>query len=194
MIIVLAARNSWNVYQFDMKSAFLYGELKEAVFVEQPQSQENKGQEYKIYKLKKTLYGVKHAPRAWYNQIESHFVKEEFERCNCNHTLFIQTEDGGKILIISLYVDDLIFTGNDESMFVKFKNSMKLEFEMTGLEKMKYFLDAEILQNPEDIYISQRKYAKEVLEKFRMEKSNCVKNPSVPRVRLIKDEGVKVNA
>ena len=64
MIIDLTARNSWNVYQLDVKSAFLYGELKEAVFVEQPQG-EKKGQEYNVYKLKKTLYGLKQAPHAW---------------------------------------------------------------------------------------------------------------------------------
>ena len=119
MIIALAARNSWNVYQLNVKSVFLYGELKEAAVVEQPQGYEKKDQEYKIYKLKKALYGLKQAPRASYS--EAHFVKEGFERCNSDHTLFIQTRDGGKILIVSLYDDDLIFTGNDESMFIKFK-------------------------------------------------------------------------
>lgn len=59
-------------------------------------------------------------------------------------------------MIVSFYVDDLIFTGNDESMFVKFKNSIKLEFDMTDLEKMEYFLDVEVLQNFEGIYIRQR--------------------------------------
>ena len=70
-----------------------------------------KCQEYKVYKLKKVLYGLKQASRAWYSRIEAHFVQEEFERCNCDHTLFLQTGDGGKILIVSLYVDNLIFTG-----------------------------------------------------------------------------------
>ena len=98
-------------------------------------------------------------------------------------------------MIVSLHVDDLIFTGNDESMFVKFQTSTKLELEMIDVEKVKYFLGVEILQNAEDIYISQRKYAKEFLEKFRMEKSNSVKNPNVSRVILTKDgEGAKVNA
>jgi hypothetical protein len=59
-------------------------------------------------------------------------------------------------LIVSLYVDDLIFTGNDESMFVKFKNSIKLEFDIIDLGKMKYFLDVKVLQNSEGIYIRQR--------------------------------------
>ena len=59
---------------------------------------------------------------------------------------------------------------------------MKLEFDMIDLGKMKYFLGVEVLQNPKGIYISQRKYAKDVLERFRMEKSNSVKNPFVPGV------------
>ena len=91
------------------------------MFVEQPHGYEKKNEEYKVYKLKKALYGLKQAPHVWYNRIETYFVKERFERCNCEHTLFTKIGDGGKILIVSLYVDDLIFTCNDESMFVKFK-------------------------------------------------------------------------
>ncbi|WJZ84648.1 hypothetical protein VitviT2T_004242 [Vitis vinifera] len=185
----------WMEDYLDVKSAFLHGELNEAVFIEQPQGYEKKGEEHKVYKLKKALYGLKQAPRAWYSRIEAYFIKEGFERCSCDHTLFIKTGDGSKILIVSLYVDDLIFTGNDESMFVKFKNSMKLEFDMTNLGKMKYFLGVEVLQNSEGIYISQRKYAKEVLKRFGMEESNSVKNPIVPGDRLTKNEGeVKVDA
>ena len=59
-------------------------------------------------------------------------------------------------MIVSLYLDNLIFTSNDESMFVKFKNSIKLEFDMIDLENMKYFLDTEVLQNSKGIYIRQR--------------------------------------
>ena len=102
MVIVLAARNSWSVYQLDVKSAFLHGKLNEAVFVKQPQGYEKKGEEYKVYKLKRTLYGLKQAPCAWYNWIEAYFVKEGFERCNYEHTLFIKTGDEAKILIVSL--------------------------------------------------------------------------------------------
>jgi hypothetical protein len=183
------------VYQLDVKSAFLYGKLNEAVFVEQPRGYEKKVEEHKVYRLKKALYSLKQAPRAWYSRIETYFIKEGFERCSCEHTLFIKTGNGGTILIGSLYVDDLIFTGNSESLFVKFKNSMKLEFDMTDLGKMKYFLGVEVLQNFDGIYISQKKYAKDVLERFGMEKSNSVKNPIVLGVKLMKDEeGAKVNA
>jgi len=149
LILALAAQKKWTIYQLDVKSAFLHGVLNEEVFVEQPCGYEIKGNEHKVYKLKKTLYGLKQAPRAWYSRIESYFLKEGFERCPHEHTLFVKTSSNGKFLIISLYVDDLIFTGNDESMFAEFKKSMMVEFDMTDLGKMKYFLGVEVMQQIE---------------------------------------------
>ena len=128
------------MYQLDVKNAFLHGELNEDVFVDQPQGFTKRGEEHKVYKLRKALYGLKQAPQAWYSKIKGYFIKEGFEKCYCEHTLFVKTEDGGKILIVSLYVDDLIFTGNNEDMFDRFKESMKKEFAMSDLGKMKYFL------------------------------------------------------
>lgn len=71
-------------------------------------------------------------------------MKEGFEKCSHEHTLFLKHTDGGKCLIISLYVDDLIYTGNDVELCEKFKESMKLEFDMSDLGKMKYFLGVEV--------------------------------------------------
>ena len=72
MVLALAAQNGWSVYQLDVKSAFLHGELKEDVYVEQPLGYIRKGEEEKVYKFKKTLYGLKQAPRAWYSRIEAY--------------------------------------------------------------------------------------------------------------------------
>lgn len=195
MVIALAAQKGWNIYQLDVKSAFLHGELNEAVFVEQPQGYVRKGDESKVYKLKKALYGLKQAPRAWYSRIEAYFIREGFERCPYEHTLFVKRSEEGNILIVSLYVDDLIFTGSDEKMFKEFKKSMEREFDMTDLGKMHYFLGVEVIQREEGIYICQRKYAREVLERFGMTDFNSSKNPIVPGCKLMKDEdGVKVDA
>ena len=79
MVLALAAQNGWSVYQLDVKSAFLHGELKEDVYVEQPLRYIRKGEEEKVYKLNKALYGLKQAPRAWYSKIEAYFVNEGFE-------------------------------------------------------------------------------------------------------------------
>lgn len=168
MIIATAARRNWIIYQLDVKSVFLHGELHEVVYVDQPQGFVKKGSEEKAYKLKKALYGLKQAPRAWFSKIESYFIMEGFEKCDIEHTLFIKTEKQGQILIVSLYVDDLIFTENCENMILLFKRSMKENLDMTDLGKMRYFLGVEVLQKEEGIYICQRKFAKEVLERFEM--------------------------
>ncbi|GJZ72806.1 retrovirus-related pol polyprotein from transposon TNT 1-94 [Tanacetum coccineum] len=188
LILALAAHHGWDVFQLDVKSAFLQGELKEEVFVQQPPGYEKKGEEDKVYKLTKALYGLKQAPRAWYSKIEAYFVREGFARCSSEHTLFTKSKEGGKLLIVSIYVDDLIYTGNDKSLCDEFKSSMMLEFDMSDLGKMRYFLGIEVIQSPNGIFVCQRKYACEVLARFDMGNSNPVLNPIVPGTRLMKDE------
>lgn len=155
-LLAQAAKRNWNVYQLDVKSAFLHGVLKEIVFVEQPEEYEMLGEEHKVHKLHKALYGLKQAPRAWYSKIEEYFTKEGFNKCELEHTLFIKTKRGGKLLIISLYVDDLIFTGNDEEMCAEFKASMKKRFEMTDLGRMSYFLGWKLIRVKEEYFEVKR--------------------------------------
>ena len=126
LIIALAAQEGCSIFQLDVKSAFLHGELSKEVFVQQPQGYEKKGEEHKIYKLNKALYGLKQALRAWYSKIEAYFIHEGFKKCYCEHTLFTKLKEEGKLLIVSLYVDDLIFTGNDMNMCEEFKKCWNL--------------------------------------------------------------------
>lgn len=130
LVISLAAQNSWPIYQLDVKSAFLHVELNEKVFIDQPSGYVQKGNEDKVYMLKKALYGLKQATRAWYNRIDAYFSKIGLEKCPHEHSLFVKSRERGKLLIVCLYVDDLIFTGNDEAMLVEFKKSMMEEFDM----------------------------------------------------------------
>ena len=130
--------------------------------------------------MKKALYGLKQAPRAWFSRIETHFISEGFEKCYSEHNLFTKANKRGRILIVSLYVDDLIFTGNDELMFAEFKNSMLREFDMTYLGRMGFFLRIEVLQRSDGIYICQKKFALEVFKRFRMDNINSVHYPIVP--------------
>ncbi|KAJ8747665.1 hypothetical protein K2173_012529 [Erythroxylum novogranatense] len=109
-----------------------------------------------------------------------YFLREGFEKCVFEPTLFVRRNDDGKLLIVSLYVDDLIFTGNDEKLFTEFKESMKREFDMTDLGKMKYFLSLEVCQRSDGMFISQKKFASEILQKFGMEMSKAVCSPIVP--------------
>jgi len=193
LIIALAAKKGWLIYQLDVKSAFLHGELSKDLFVEQPKGYEQKGNEHKVYKLHKALYGLKQAPRAWFSRIEAYFTHEAFQKCISEQTLFVKTS-GGRILIMSVYVNDLIFTGDDEQMMLEFKQSMMRVFDMTDLGRIRFFLGIEVLQQTNGIYICQRKYTLEVLKRFGMEKSKAVMNPIVPGFKTDKiGEGKKIN-
>ena len=96
-------------------------------------------------KFEKSLYGLKQAPQAWYIRIDAYLIDNGFEKCDAEPRLYINEKDG-KILIVVLYVNDLIFTGNDVSLIVDFKAVMKSEFEMTNLGLMKYFFSIEVNQ------------------------------------------------
>ncbi|GAU22710.1 hypothetical protein TSUD_138340 [Trifolium subterraneum] len=188
VILALAAKENWKVFQLHVKSAFLHGELTEDIYVEQALGYP-KGNENNVYKLKKkTLYGLKQAPRAWYSKIETYFTLEQFEKCSHEHTLFVKYGSNSKILIVSLYVDDLICTGNDVHMIYGFKESMKKLLAMTDLGSMKYFLGVEVIQSNSGIFIHQHKYATEILKRFGMENCNKVCSPIVPGCKLVKDE------
>ncbi|XP_061357487.1 uncharacterized mitochondrial protein AtMg00810-like [Gastrolobium bilobum] len=151
------------------------------------------GQERKVLRLKKALYGLKQAPRAWNTRIDNYFKKDGLEQCPYDHALYIKKK-GGKILLVALYVDDLIFLGNDEGMIQDFKKKMTKEFEMKDLGLMRYFLGLEVRQEKSGIFVSQEAYAKGILEKFKMSDCNPVSTPMEPDVKLSRyDGGEKVD-
>ncbi|CAL9028826.1 unnamed protein product [Prunus brigantina] len=191
LVISLAAQNSWLIYQLDVKSAFLHGNLQEEVYIDQPPGYERKGEKEKVFKLKKALYGLKQAPRAWYSRIDAHFAKLGFHKCPFEHTLYVKTEEEGKILMVCLYVDDLIFTGSDAKMFDEFKKSMMMEFEMTDLGLMHYFLGLEVIQSTAGNFICQKKYAQDILNRFQMDDCKPFGTPAEYGLKLCKDKGGK---
>jgi len=100
----------------------------------------------KFLRLRKALYGLKQAPRAWYSQIDQYFTDRGFRRSKSEPTLYIKTQGQHNTLIVSLYVDDFIFTKSDMMMITRFKEDMMNTFEMIDLGLMNYFLDIEVKQ------------------------------------------------
>ena len=192
LVLAIAAQHSWKVHQMDVKSAFLNGFLEEEVYVKQPPGYEVKGEEGKVYKLKKALYGLKQAPRVWYSRIDAYLISNGFNRSGSEPTLYTQVNKHGEILILCLYVDDLIFTGN--LSINDFKTTMKTEFEMTDLGLMKYFLGIEVKQSKKGIFISQSKYVFDVLKRFRMLNCKSAATPVATGTKLSRnDEGSGVD-
>ena len=178
----------WKLFQLDVKSAFLNGEIKEEVYVDQPQGFVIKGKEHMVYKLKKALYGLKQAPRAWYSEINSFLIKSGFKRSMNEPTLFVKHQ-GTDILIVMLYVDDIIFAGSCENMVEAFKNDMTKKYEMSDMGLLRHFLGMEIYQDKENIFICQRNYAEKILKTFGMFECNPAPTPLVMGEKLYKKDG-----
>jgi len=170
----------WRLYQIDVKSAFLNGELEEEVYVTQPPGFVIKGKEEKVLRLYKALYSLKQAPRAWYERIDSYFIQNGFAR-SMNDAAFYIKKKGEEVLIVSLYVDDLIITGNNTHLINTFKKNMKDEFEMTDLGLLNYFLGMEVNEDDSGIFLSQEKYANKLIDKFGMKESKSVRTPLTPQ-------------
>ncbi|KAG9444893.1 hypothetical protein H6P81_016233 [Aristolochia fimbriata] len=187
MILSLTAQMKWTTYQMDVQSTFLNGILDEEVYVDQPDGYVQTGKEHMVYKLKRALYGLKQAPRTWYIRIDEYFMKRGFARCPHEHTLYVRSDNNRHLLLICLYVDDLIFTGDSVSMIQEFREAMVRDFAMADMGLMSYFLGLEVVQSQEGIFVSQQKYARDILKRFNMLDCNSVRTPMEERIKLTKE-------
>lgn len=195
LIIAMAAQQRWKLYLMDVKSAFLNGVLEEEVYVNQPQGYIIEGQEDKVLKLKKALYGLKQAPRVWYNCIDEYFQKNGFTKSPYEHALYVKENKDGEVMYACLYVDDLIFTGNNQTIIEEFKKQMTARFEMTDLGLMCYYLGIEVKQNEEGTFLSQKAYAEAILKEFHMERCNSITTPVECGIKLSRfDNAEKVDS
>jgi hypothetical protein len=152
-LISLAAQKGWLLYQLDVKLAFLNAELKEEVYVEQPQGFVIQGEEEKVYKQRKALYGLKQAPKAWYSHIDNYFNESGFKRSKSEPTLYVKHQGNVDLLIVALYVNDLILTRSNAEMIEEFKKDMVNKYEMSDMGLLHYFLGIEVYQDKEEVFI-----------------------------------------
>ena len=125
------------------KLAFLNGELEEEVYIENIEGFPVSEDKDMVCKLKKALYGLKQEPRTWYARLDNYLEKLGFAKCTTYSNLYLKEFENG-LLIIVIFVDDIIFRGNDEASD-KFAEEMKNEFEMSMIGEMKFFLELQIV-------------------------------------------------
>ena len=176
LLISLASAHDWEIHHLDVKTAFLYGELSEEVYVSQPEGFEKKGDEHKVFKLSKALYGLRQAPRAWNTKLDQILKGLGFSRCAKECSVY-RKQEGKLLLIVATYVDDLFVTGNSASAVKRFKEAMSKQFEMSDLGLLTYYLGIEVKQGPNGITIHQEAYARRVLEEANMDGCNLTHIP-----------------
>jgi hypothetical protein len=168
VLLSLAANLDWPLQQFDVKNAFLHGELSEEVYMELPPGCKiPEAYDKSVCKLKKSLYGLKQSPRAWFGRFTKSMKEFGYCQSNADHTLFIKKQQG-KITALIVYVDDMVVTGNDDEERKALQSYLSKEFEMKDLGPLKYFLGIEVSRSSKGIFLSQRKYTLDLLEETGM--------------------------
>ncbi|CAM8999896.1 unnamed protein product [Rhodiola kirilowii] len=193
LLLALACHLKFRLFQMDVKSAFLNGFLNEEVFIAQPKGFEDPHHPASVYHLKKALYGLKQAPRAWYERLTVFLVNHGYVRGGVDKTLFVK-HTRSDFIIAQIYVDNIVFGSNTQKLVDQFIEQMQKEFKMSMVGEMNYFLGLQVTQKEDGIFISQSKYAKNLIKKFDLEKASHKRTPAATHIKITKDEaGTKVD-
>nr|GEX98843.1 hypothetical protein [Tanacetum cinerariifolium] len=193
IFLAYAAHKNMVVYQMDVKTTFLNGNLREEVYVSQPDGFVDQDNPNHVYKLKKALYGLKQVLRAWYDMLSSFLLSHDFFKGSLDPTLFIR-RNGNDLLLVQIYVDNIIFAASTLELCDLFANLMCSKFKMSMIGKISFFLGLQISQSPRGIFVNQSKYALESLKKYGFKFCDPVDTPMVEKSKLKEDrEGKAVD-
>ena len=187
ILISLAACKNWNLYQYDVKNAFLHGDLEEEIYVDLPPGYKTHLSN-KVCKLQKTIYGIKQSPRAWFGKFTKVMKSFGYSQCNQDHTLFFKYNRDNEITLVLVYVDDIIVTGNDTQEIIMLKEKFFKVFDMKYLGILGSFLGMEISYSEKNIFISQQRYILNILTETGFLDCKPISTPIDPNFRILLDE------
>uniref|UniRef100_A0A2N9G004 Reverse transcriptase Ty1/copia-type domain-containing protein n=1 Tax=Fagus sylvatica TaxID=28930 RepID=A0A2N9G004_FAGSY len=188
LILSLAVSLNWPLRQLDVKNAFLHGTLKEEVYMAQPQGYIDSTNSHYVCKLHKSIYGLKQAPRAWFDSFTTQLLHLGFNASTTDSSLFIYHHKG-VIAYLLLYVDDIVLTSNSTSILDHLILQLSQVFDIKDLGTLHYFLGIQVIRTPENLLLTQTKYASDLLIKHHMVDSKPAKTPCSPNTRLSLHEG-----
>ncbi|GJR80422.1 ribonuclease H-like domain-containing protein [Tanacetum coccineum] len=169
----MATSRHWSVHQLDVKNAFLHGDLSETVYIHQPSGLQDFAHPDYVCLLQRSLYGLQQAYRAWFQRFTAYITRVGFHHSRCDISLFIY-KHGTHIAYLLLYVDDIVLTASSEILLQQIVASLHQELSMTDLGSLNYFIGIFVTHDSSGMFLSQHKYAAEILERAHM--ANC--NPS----------------
>jgi hypothetical protein len=187
-LLAYATSHNIKLYQIDVKSAFLNGNINELVYVEQSLGIQNSKKPNHVYKLSKALYGLKQAPHSWYERLQDFIVSKGFKVGKMGTNLFTKKIEDD-LFICQIYVDDIIFGLTNQDFYEKFGNMMSREFEMSMISELSFFLGLQVKQTKDGTFICQRKYINDLLKRFGMDNSKSIKTFMATNAHLDLDEG-----
>ncbi|GJX84979.1 ribonuclease H-like domain-containing protein [Tanacetum coccineum] len=175
-VLSLAVSRDWPIHQLDVKNAFLHGHLSETVYMHQPPGFVDPNKPNYVCHLQRSLYGLKQAPRAWFQRFASYATRVGFQHSKTDSSLFV-FHRGSDIAYLLLYVDDIILTASSSAFLQRIITSLHSEFAMTDLGSLNYFLGISAQRSATGLFLSQSKFAEEILERAHMQNCNPCRTP-----------------
>ena len=191
MVLNIAVARDWDMRQLDVQNAFLHGTISETIYMHQPPGFVDKSKPNHVCKLNKALYGLKQAPRAWNARFASYLSRLGFVSSKCDPSLFVYRE-GHKLAYLLLYVDDIILTGSSRELVAGIISQLKLEFPITDLGKLNYFLGVKVEHNKSGVLLTQKQYATDIIARAGMTNCKPVSTPVDVNSKLSADAGDRI--
>lgn len=160
-LLSVAVAKGWELHQMDVNNAFLHGDLNEEVYMQLPPGFSSSKSGY-VCRLRKSIYGLRQASRNWYAKLADALQRYGFKQSGADYSLFTCTR-GTAFLGVLVYVDDLIIVGNASDWCASFKAYLKECFHIKDLGSLRYFLGIEVTRKNSGLFLSQRKYALDIL-------------------------------
>jgi hypothetical protein len=178
LILAIVAHMDLELYQIDIRIAFLNGELNEEIYMDQPLGFKTKGQERKVCKLKRSIYGLKQASRQWNVKFHQAILKDGFTMMEEDHCVYLKRSNNS-FIILFLYVDDILIARNSKEMIDTAKKWLSSNFEMKDMGEASYVLGVKIIRDRSKRFLglTQETYIKKMLERYHMQDSKPIDTP-----------------
>ncbi|GJV04777.1 ribonuclease H-like domain-containing protein [Tanacetum coccineum] len=186
-VLSLALSRNWPIHQLDVKNAFLNGDLSETVYMYQPPGFVDSRFPQHVCRLQRSLYGLKQAHRAWFQRFAGYALRVRFSSSRCDSSLFIY-QHGSEVAYLLIYVDDIVLTASSTDLLQRIISTIHKEFDMTALGALNYFLSISVNHNSTGMFLSQKKYAMELLDQAHMASCNPTRTPIDTESKLGADE------
>ncbi|TYJ99758.1 gag/pol protein [Cucumis melo var. makuwa] len=189
ILLSIATFYDYEIWQMDVKTPFLNGNLEESIFMSQPEGFITQGQEQKVCKLNRSIYGLKQASRSWNIRFDTTIKSYDFDQ-NVNEPCVYKKINKGKVAFLVLYVDDFLFIGNDVGYLTDIKNWLAVQFQMKDLGEAQYVLGIQIIRDRKNkmLVLSQATYIDKMLVRYLMQNSKKGLFPFRHGVHLSKEQ------
>ncbi|PKI42197.1 hypothetical protein CRG98_037436 [Punica granatum] len=162
----MAMAKGWEIHQIDVNNTFLHGDLDEEVYMRLLLGYSSQGHGV-VCRLKKSLYGLRHASRNWYAKLVESMQHYGFRQSGVDHSLFVFNR-GNVFLAALVYVDDILVVGNNHEQCTCFKRYLDQCFCIKDLGPLRYFLGIEVIKMEFGLFLNQRKYVLDILMECQM--------------------------